>query len=121
VSYGKTSTCAPICIRNLTETETIEIQCGIIQGDSLLFIILLLLDPPHRTVEQVEHKQNITLYVGDLKLMGKSVEELPKTDTNRNLSDDIHRQFVLEKCAKIILEKGKVVFSQSLILKLKFE
>ena len=32
----------------------------------------------------------------------------------RNFSDDIHMEFGLDKCAKILLKKGKLVHSQKL-------
>jgi hypothetical protein len=70
----------------LIETEDIEIQCGILfQGDSLsplLFFICLipLTEQLNRLNTGYEHKTNTKishlLYMDDLKLIGKSEEEL---------------------------------------------
>ena len=43
----------------------------------------------------------------DLKLTAKSEEELRKQiQTVKTVSDDIHMDFGLEKCAKITFKKG---------------
>lgn len=34
----------------------------------------------------------------------------------RTLNDKIHKEYGLDKCAKIVLKKGKLVHSQNLIL-----
>jgi hypothetical protein len=67
----------------LIDTEGIEIQCGMFQEDSLsplLFYISLIPRTEQLNTGYEEHttKTKILhlLYVQDLKLMGKSVEEL---------------------------------------------
>ena len=55
----------------------------------------------------------------DLKLMGKTEEELQKqmqVVRIRNYSDDIDMEFGLDNCAKTVLKRGKLVHSQNLIL-----
>ena len=41
---------------------------------------------------------------------------MPKTDANIIFSSDIHMDFGLDKCAKIVFKKGKVVYSQNLVI-----
>jgi hypothetical protein len=53
----------------------------------------------------------------DLRLMDKTEEELQtQMQAVRTISDDIHMEFRLEKCAKFVLKTGKLVHSQNLIL-----
>jgi hypothetical protein len=52
----------------------------------------------------------------DLKLIGKSQEELQKQIlTVKTFSDDIHMEFGLEKCAKTAFKRGKLAHSQHLV------
>ena len=45
----------------------------------------------------------------DLKLIGKTEEELQKQMQIFTIfSDDIHREFGLEMCTKIVLKKNKI-------------
>jgi len=58
----------------------------------------------------------------DLKLIAKSEEELQKQiQTVKNVSDDIHMEFGLEKCAKIAFKRGKLVHSQNLVIDINKE
>jgi hypothetical protein len=103
----------------LTETEDIDIQCGIFQGDSLsplLFCICLI--PLTEQLNRLntgyeEHTTNTKishlLYMDDLKLIAKSEEELQKQlQMVKNFSNDIHMEFGLNKCAKIAFKTGKL-------------
>jgi hypothetical protein len=103
---------------NLTETEEIEIQCGIFQEDSLpplLFCISLIplteqLNRLNKGYEEHTTKTKISHlhYMDDLKLKGKSEEELQKQiQTVTTFSNGIHMEFGLDKCAKIVFKKGK--------------
>jgi len=50
-----------------------------------------------------------------VKLTGKTEEELQKyMQIVRTFTDNIHMEFGLDKCAKIVLKKGKLVHSQNL-------
>jgi len=52
----------------------------------------------------------------DLKLIGKTEEELQKQMQEvRTFSDVIHIEFGHDKCAKTVLQRGKLVQSQNLI------
>ena len=53
----------------------------------------------------------------DLKLIGKSEEELQKQiQTVKIFSDDINMEFGLEKCAMITFKRGKLVHLQNLVI-----
>jgi hypothetical protein len=57
------------------------------------------------------------LYTDDLKQMGKTEEEPQKQmQAVRNFSDDIHKEFGLNKCAEIASKKEKLAHAQRLIL-----
>jgi hypothetical protein len=65
----------------------------------------------HTTKTYISH----LLYMDDLKLIGKSEEELQKQiQTVKTFSDNIHMEFGLEKCATIVFKRGKLVHSQNL-------
>ena len=56
-------------------------------------------------------------YLDDLKLIGKRQEEIQKQiEVVQTFSDDFQMEFGLDKCAKIVLKRGKLVQSQNLIL-----
>jgi len=58
----------------------------------------------------------------DLKLKGKTEEEVQKEmQAVRKISDVVHMEFGLEKCAKFVLRKRKLVHSQNLILQFNRE
>jgi hypothetical protein len=109
------------------ETEEIDIKRGIFQGDSLspqLFCICLIplteqLNRLNTGYEEYTIKTRIShlLYMDDLKLLGKSEEERQKQIQTvvTTFSDDIHMEFGLDKCAKVVFKKGKLVYSQNLV------
>jgi len=116
----------------LIETEGIKIQCGIFQGDSLsplLFCTCLIplteqLNRLNTGYEEHTTKTKIShlLYMDDLKLITKSEEGLQKqTQTVKKFSGDIHMEFGLEKCAKIVFKRGKIVRSQNLVIDINRE
>jgi hypothetical protein len=52
----------------------------------------------------------------NLNLIGNTDEEFQqKMQTVRTFSDDIHKEFGLDKCAKTVLKKGKLVHSRTSI------
>jgi hypothetical protein len=55
-------------------------------------------------------------------LLGKSEEELQKQiQTVATFSDDIHMEFGLDKCAKVVFKKGKLVHLQNLVVDINRE
>jgi len=69
-------------------------------------------------VHTTKTKASHLLDMDDLKVKkGKREEELHKEmQVFRTFSDDIHMEFGMDKCAKIVLKRGKLVQSQNLIL-----
>jgi hypothetical protein len=58
----------------------------------------------------------------DLKLIRKTEEEVQKQlQAVRKINDDVHTEFGLEKCAKFVLRKRKLVHSQNLFLQFNRE
>jgi hypothetical protein len=113
----------------LIETEEIEIKCEIFQGDSLsplLFCICLIPLTEQLNRLNMGYEEHTTktkmLCMDDLKLLGKSEEELQKQiQMVTTFSDDIHVEFELNKCAKIVFKKGKLVPSQNLVVNINRE
>ena len=57
-----------------------------------------------------------------MKLIGKGEEELKnQVQTVKNFIDDIHIEFRLVKCEKIVFKKGKLVYLKNVILYIKRE
>ena len=104
---------------NKLEIGTIYIKCGIFQGDSLspiLFIICLI--PLSKLLELNKMGYKLTsdtsinhlLYMDDLKLYAKNDKEIDAlTNTVRIFSSDIKMKFGFEKCAKVTINRGKLI------------
>ena len=101
------------------------IKCGIFQGDSLspLLFILCLIPLSHLLNESVfgfkigKEIINHLLYMDDLKLYGKNDKEIDSlTNTVRIFSQDINMQFGFDKCAKVTINKGKLVEGKAVAL-----
>jgi hypothetical protein len=72
----------------------------------------------HTTKTKISH----LLYMDDLKLLGKSEGELQtQIQTVTTFSDDIHMEFGLDKWAKVVFKKGKLVHSQNLVVDISRE
>jgi len=126
MTYWKTRMCLHAENKPI-ETEDIKIECGIFQGDSLsqlLFCICLIpligqLNRLNTRYEEHTTKTKIShlLYMDDLKLFAKSEKGLEKQiQTVKTFSDDINMEFGLEKCAKITFKRGKLTYSQNLVI-----
>jgi hypothetical protein len=109
--------------QELIQSGLIKINRGIFQGDSLsplLFCIAVIpltyeLNRSKRgyQVYGTEKKINHLLYMDDLKLIGRSEEELRnEIKIVKTFSDDIKMKFGLEKCARIYLKNGTVYRKQ---------
>jgi hypothetical protein len=60
--------------------------------------------------------------VDDLKVIAKSKEVLQKRlQTVKNFNDDIHMEFGLEKCDKVTIKRGKLTYSQNLVIDINRE
>lgn len=101
------------------ELAEVKIRRGIFQGDSLsplLFIVSLI---PLSVILRGSvqgyklrggKKVNHQLFMDDLKLYGKSKNELEAmVNTVRIFSDDIRMKFGLEKCATVVMKRGRKV------------
>jgi len=116
----------------LIETEDKKIKYEIFQRDllsPLLFCVCLIplteqLNRFNKGNEEHTKKTKIShlLYMNDLKLIAKSEEELQKQiQTVKTFIDNIYMEFELEKCAKIAVKRGKLVYSQNLVLDINRE
>ena len=104
----------------------VPIRRGIFQGDSLsplLFVMalvpmtLVLRDAAPGYVLKRKTKINHLLYMDDLKLYGKTKSDIESLiNTVRLLSDDISMRFGLQKCASIVLKRGKRVEDEGIQL-----
>jgi hypothetical protein len=105
------------------QSRLIKINRGIFQGDSwspLLFCIALIplthelnISKCGYQVYGTERKINHLLYMDDLKLIGRSEEELRnEIKIVKTFSDDIKIKFGLKKCARISLKNATVYRKQ---------
>jgi hypothetical protein len=105
------------------QSRLIKIKRGIFQGDSLsplLFCIALIpitieLNRSHcgYQIHGTERKISHLLYMDDLKLIGRSEEELTnEIQIVTTLSNYIKMKFGWEKCARICLKHGNVYRKQ---------
>jgi hypothetical protein len=109
--------------QELIQSRLIKINRGIFQGDSLssLLFCIMPITLNHELnrskcgyqIYGSERKINHLLYMDDLKLIGRSEEELGyEIKTVKTFSDDIKMKFGLEKCARISLKNGTVYRNQ---------
>ena len=110
-----------LCSGN-SELGEVEIKRGIFQGDSLsplvfvlaLIPLSLILRKAKAAYEFSESKEKINnlLFMDDLKLYSRSEKGLDSlVQTVRVFSEDIVMEFGIEKCAMLVMEKGKIVKS----------
>ena len=104
----------------------IDINRGIFQGDSLsplLFVIVLIplsiiLNDTDLGYKIENHgKINHLLFMDDLKLYARSERELDSlVQTVRIFSDDIGMEFGMDKCAVLVMKRGRVVRTEGIEL-----
>ena len=106
----------------------VNIKRGIFQGDSLsplLFIVgLITLSVILREAKQgytlsrpQSGKINHLLYMDDLKLYGKNKKELESlVQTVRIFTQDIRMKFGIQKCATVVMKRGKREQDEGILL-----
>ena len=110
-----------LCLGN-SELGEVEFKRGIFQGDSLsplVFVLVLIplsliLRKAKAAYEFSESKEKINhlLFMDDLKLHSRSEKGLDSlVQTVRVFSEDTGMEFGIEKCAMLVMEKGKIVKS----------
>ena len=110
-----------LCSKNY-ELGEVEIKRGIFQGDSLSALVFvlaliplsLILRKAKAAYEFSESKEKINhlLFMYDLKLCSRSEKGLESlVQTVCVFSEDIGMEFGIEKCAILVMEKGKIVKS----------
>ena len=115
-----------LCSGN-SELGEVEIKRGIFQGDflsTLVFVLALIplsliLRKAKVAYEFSESKEKINhlLFVDDLKLYSRNEKVLDLiVQTVHVFSEDIGMEFGIEKCAMLVMEKGKIVKSVSIEL-----
>ena len=106
-SWGMELTCGPETL------EEVPIKKGTFQRDALsLFLFLIALIPRTHILginfelETINH----LLFMDDLKLFSKNERALDSLiQTVRIFSEDIGMQFGIDKCAMLVVKKGKIV------------
>ena len=99
---------------------TVNVRRGIFQGDSLsplLFVVTLI--PLSLVLREVKAVYDLTgkkdlvnhlLYMDDLKLSGRNEKQIDTLiNTVRIFSSDIGMQFGIDKCAVLVMKRGKLV------------
>ena len=110
-----------LCAGNL-ELGEVDIKRGIFQGDSLSpLVFVLALIPLSLILRKAKaayefsiskEKVNHLLFMDDLKLYSRSEKGLNSlVQTVPIFSEDIGMEFGIEKCAILVIKKGKVVNS----------
>ena len=107
--------------------DYVHIRRGIFQRDSLSPLLYVIAMIPMTTILRqtglgYQTSKSVTkiphlLYMDDLKLYGKSSNELESLpNTVRIFSTDISMEFGLEKCATLTIHKGKATHNEGLTL-----
>ena len=109
------------------QLEEVNIKRGIFQGDALsplLFVVAMI--PLTHVLRKIKSgyeftkskkKINHLLYMDDLKLYAKNEKELDSlVQTVRVFSNDIGMQFGLDKCAVLMMKRGKIIKSEGIEL-----
>ena len=108
-----------------TSLGQVEIKRGIFQGDSLSPLIFVMCLVPITLVlrsmqpgfefASPKIKINHLLFMDDLKLFGKQEKHVQSLlHTVRICSEDIGMEFGVQKCAEIVMKRGKVVKSDGI-------
>ena len=110
-----------------TRLAEVNIRRGIIQGDSLSPLLLLVeMIPMTRVLERIEvwyqlekggSRINHQMFMDDIKLFGRGTTEMDTlVQTVRIVSGDIGMEFGVEKCALVNIQRGKVTRTEGIQL-----
>ena len=108
--------------RNGEALADIQIKCGIFQADALSpLLFCVALNPLSSIIEQTSYGYTLTsghlLYMDDLRLYTKKERVIDSLiNMMRIFSDDIGMKFGLDKCARLLVERGKVKSTEVLHL-----
>ena len=116
-----------LCSGN-SELGEVEIKRGIFLGDYLSPLVFVLASIPLSLIlrkakevyefSESKEKINKLLFLDDLKLYSRSEKGLNSlVQTVRVSSEDIGMESVIEKCAMLVIEKGKIVKSVGIELR----
>ena len=105
----------------------VDINRGIFQGDSLSPLLFVLCMVPLSLVLRRskvgyewggrECKINHLLFMDDLKLFGKSYEQINShAQTVHIFSSDIGMEFGIKKCGVLVLKRGKIAKTEEIVL-----
>ena len=123
-SMGEWKTELTSCGQTLGE---VDINRGIFQGDSLSTLLFVLRMVPLSFVLRrsnagyvwggLESKINKFLSMDDLKLLGKSYEEMDSLmQTAHTFSTDIGMEFGIKKCGMLVRKRGKIAKMEGIAL-----
>ena len=115
-----------LCADN-SELGEVDTKQGVFQGNSLSPLVFALALIPLSLILQKakagykfsgsKEKINHLLFMDDLKLYSRSEKGLDSlVQTVRVFSEDIGMEFGIEKCAMLVMEKGKIVKSAGIEL-----
>ena len=110
-----------LCSGN-SELGELEIKQGIFEGDSLFSLVFVLALIPLSLIlrkvkaayefSESKEKINHLLFINDVKLYSRSEKGLESlVQTVHVFSEDIGMEFGREKCAMLVMEKGKIMNS----------
>ena len=110
-----------------TRLAEVTIRSGIFQGASLsLLLFIVAMIPTTRVLERMEvgyqvkkggSRINHSMFMCNIKLFGRGTKEIyTLVQTVRIISGDIRMEFVIEKCALINIQRGKVTRNEGMQL-----
>ena len=100
-----------LCAGN-SELRVNDIKRGVFQRDSVSPLVLVLALVSAYEFSGDKEKINYFLFMDYLKLYSRNEKELDSlVQTKRGFIEDIEIDFGIEKCAMVVIDKGKIVKS----------